>query len=54
MSTWGITGSFEIEEVVSQGTIYGSTLCSIPTDRINKMRNQKPFVIGDVEIKYPI
>ena len=41
MSTWGIRGSFEIEEVVRQGTIYGPTLCNISTDRINKMRNQR-------------
>ena len=29
-------------------------ICSISTDRMNKMKNQKPFVIGDGEIKYPI
>ena len=50
----GKTEPFVIKEVVRQGTIYGPTLCSITTDRINKMGNDEPVVIGDVIVRCPI
>ena len=51
----GKTGTFEIDEAVRQGTIFGTTLCGVSTNRINKMGLPEPMLLYEtVEIGYPI
>ena len=51
----GTTEKFEIHEAVRQGTIFGTTLCGVSTNRINKMGLPEPLLLYDtVEIGYPI
>ena len=38
----GVTEPFLIEEAVRQGTVLGTTLCGISTNRINKMGTPNP------------
>ena len=41
----GRTRMFEIEEAVRQGTIFGTTLCGVATNRLNKMGNPDPLIL---------
>ena len=51
----GLTESFDIHEAVRQGTIFGTTLCGVSTNRINKMGLPEPLLLHEtVEIGYPI
>ncbi len=51
----GITEEFEIDEAVRQGTIVGSAMCGVSTNRINKMGQKDPTVVhGSIEIECPI
>ena len=40
----GRTRMFTIEEAVRQGTIFGTTLCGVATNRLIKMGNPDPLV----------
>ena len=51
----GRTDEFEIEEAVRQGTVFGSTMCGVSTNRINKMGRPDPLILYDsIEIECPI
>ena len=51
----GRTEEFEIEEAVRQGTVLGTTMCGVSTDRINKMGLPDPLVLYEtIEIECPI
>ena len=41
----GRTRMFRIEEAVRQGTIFGTTLCGVATNRLNKMGNPDPLIL---------
>ena len=41
----GMTEPFLIEEAVRQGTVLGTTLCGISTNRINKMGTPNPLIL---------
>ena len=49
---FGITREIVLTEAVRQGTIYGPILCSITTDKINKIGGQSFESMGrNIEIK---
>ena len=51
----GKTKMFKIEEAVRQGTIFGTTLCGVSTNRINKMGNPDPLILHNkILIQCPI
>ena len=51
----GITAEFLIEEAVRQGTIFGTTMCGVSTNRINKMGQPDPVILyEEIEIMCPI
>ena len=41
----GTTDTFTIDEAVRQGTIWGTTLCGLSTNRINKMGEPDPLIL---------
>ena len=51
----GMTEQFEIEEAVRQGTIFGTTMCGVATNRINRMGQPDPVILYEsIEIGCPI
>ena len=50
----GKTEMFKVEEVVRQGTITGPQLCSVTTDKINKLEKAPELEICGVGIQYPL
>ncbi len=51
----GLRSEFLIEEAVRQGTVFGSTMCGVSTNRINKMGQPDPLILhGSIEIGCPI
>ena len=51
----GTTNEIRLEEIVRQGTIWGPTLCSVSTDRINSIGQQKSKIkVHNTEIKCPV
>ena len=51
---FGMTESFEAEEIVRQGTVWGPQLCSVSTDRINKMHDNINTEVNGVVVKSPV
>lgn len=43
----GMTDEIEVQNIVKQGTIYGPTLCSISTDKINRIEEKPVTTYGD-------
>ena len=41
----GVTKEFHIAEAVRQGTIFGTTMCGVSTNRINKMGQPDPVIL---------
>ena len=51
----GVTKEFHIEEAVRQGTIYGTILCGISINCLNKMGQPDPLILHKkLEIECPI
>ena len=52
---FGMTESFQVKEIVRQGTIWGPQLCGVSTDRINKMKGDDLIkTVSGVEVKSPV
>ena len=51
---FGISEPFHAKEIVRQGTIWGPQLCSVSTDRINKMKEEVGTIVNGEEIKNPV
>ncbi len=51
---FGISEPFQAKEIVRQGTIWGPQLCSVTTDRINKMEDDVETRVNGVIIKSPV
>lgn len=43
----GMTDEIEMKNIVKQGTIYGPMLCSISTDKINRIEEKPVTTYGD-------
>ena len=51
----GRTGTFELEEIVKQGTVSAVDLCGVSTDKINKLKQwEPPLIVSGVEVKHPV
>ena len=53
---FGMSKSFHAKEIVRQGTIWGPQLCSVTTDRINKMEEdgEEETRVNGVVVKSPV
>ena len=51
---FGMSESFEAKEIVRQGTVWGPQLCSVSTDRINKMQDNINTEVNGVVVKSPV
>ena len=50
---FGETGNIEIEEIVKQGTTYGSIMCCVATTRVTDIGEKVCYKYGDTEIGMP-
>ena len=51
----GRTETFELEQIVRQGTVSAVDLCGVSTDKINKLKRWEPtLTVSGVEIKHPV
>ena len=51
----GCTESFELEEIVRQGTVCAVDMCGVSTDKINRLKDdEQPLVVSGTEIKHPV
>ena len=51
----GRTEAIQIDEAVRQGTIFGTTMCGVSINRINKMGKPDPLILHEsIEIECPI
>ena len=51
----GKTETFELTEIVRQGTVSAVDLCGVSTDKINKLRRWgPPLIVSGIEIKHPV
>ena len=51
----GRTEEIQIDEAVRQGTIFGTTMCGVSINRINKMGRPDPLILHEsIEIECPI
>ena len=51
---FGMSESFEAKEIVRQGTVWGPQVCSVSTDRINKMQDNINTEVNGVVVKSPV
>ena len=51
----GKTGTFNLNEIVRQGTVCAVDICGVSTDKINRIKGwETPLEASEVEIKHPV